>query len=235
MRGPSRGLLALVLTLGGAMGPRAVHAEEAAPAPASPAAAAPASPAAAAVADLRPEVRIQRRFVEKRRRFAAYAGFTWLSRGDFYRSPGFDLALTYYAAERLGIDLRGGVLFSSPTDELLDVVHRTGYVPDSRPSRATVLIGARYSIGYAKIQVGSRLVVHFEPQLFLYGGMHVAQGGFADTAVGPMGELGIGFLVFATPRIQARLDAALSIDGQQRSSYVVSLGSHPVLAVGVLF
>jgi hypothetical protein len=185
--------------------------------------------------DLKPETRIQRRFVEKKGRLAAYAGFAYLGRGDFYHSPGIEAAVSYYILESLAADLRGAYFFSYASDELKDVAARTGYVPDSHPSKASVLLGARLSIGYAKIRITSHLVVHFEPQLFLYGGIHVTPGLNSSTLVAPMGEIGIGFLVYPTPHIQARIDAGLTVGGEQRTTYVTVVGGFPVLSVGVLF
>lgn len=190
---------------------------------------------AAAAEDLRPDVRIQRRYVEKRHRFALYAGFAYLGRGDFYRSPGVEAALSFYPIEALAIDLRGAWFFTYPSDELREVTARTGYLPDSRPSKAAVMIGARYSIGYAKIRITSKWVLHFEPQLFLYGGVHVTSGSLSPTAVAPMGEVGLGFLFHATQHIQVKLDAGLTVGGEQRSSYVAVVGGYPTVSAGFLF
>ena len=209
----ARGLGIVVVVLGALVG-----AASAAPAP-----------------DLVPATRIQRRFVEKRRRFAAYAGFVYLGRSDFYRSPGVEVAGSYYLFEPLALDLRAAWFFTSETDELRGVVQRTGYTPDSRPSQAAVLVGARYSLGYAKLRLTARRTLHFEPQAFLYGGVHVTRGAASPTAVAPMFEVGLGFLVHATPRVQARLDAGLTIGSEERTSTVVVLGGYPRLSIGVMF
>jgi hypothetical protein len=191
--------------------------------------------AAAPAPDLTPAARIQRRFVEKKRRFAAYAGFAYLGRGDFYRSPGVEVAASFYVWEPLAIDLRAAWFFTSPTDELRAVVEKTGFTPDSRPSQAAVLAGARYSLGYAKLRVTSRLTLHFEPQVFLYGGVHVTHGDTSPTSAGPMFAVGLGFLVHATPRIQARIDAGMTIGAEERTTWVAVLGGNPTLSVGVMF
>jgi len=185
--------------------------------------------------DLKPELRIQRRFVEKKGRLAAYVGFAYLGRSDFYRSPGVEVAASYYWRESLAVDLRAAWLFSFPTDELRDLTRRTGFVPDSHPSVASILIGARYSVGYAKLRIANLLVLHFEPQVFLYAGVHITSGYFSQTAAGPLGEIGIGFLIHATPHLQARIDAGITVGGEQRSSYVAVVGGYPVASVGVMF
>jgi hypothetical protein len=187
------------------------------------------------VPDLHPTVRIQRRFVEKKHRVAVYAGFAYHGRADYYRSPGLEVAISYHVLESLALDLRGDVFFSSPSAELKELVSRTGYIPDSRPSRAAVMLGVRYSLGYAKMRLGAGHVLHFEPQVFLYGGFHITQGDYAGVGVAPIGEAGIGFLLYATRRVQARLDAGLTVGGEQRTNYVAVVGGLPVLALGVLF
>ncbi len=190
---------------------------------------------AAEPGDLKPQTRIQRRFVEKKGRFAAYAGFAYLGRADYYRSPGIEVAASYYLLEPLAIDLRGAYFFSYDSDELKDIITRTGYTPDSRRSRSSVLAGVRWSVGYAKIRITDRIVIHFEPQLFLYGGIHITGSDTDPTKVAPLGEIGLGFLIAVTSRIEARIDAGLTVGGEQRTSYVAVVGGFPVVSVGVLF
>lgn len=185
--------------------------------------------------DLQPEVRVQRRFVEKRHRLALYVGFAYDGRADYYRSPGIEAAVSFYVAESLALDVRGAWFFASPTDELKDIERATGYVPDSHPPRAALLAGVRWSIGYAKIRLPFDYVLHFEPQAFLYGGIHVTAGDAAGTLVAPLAEIGLGLLLHPTPHIQARLDAGVTVGGEQRTSYVAVVGGYPVLAVGVMF
>jgi hypothetical protein len=195
-----------------------------------------ASAAHADEGDLKPSLRIQRRFVEKKGRLATYVGFAYLGRSDFYRSPGVEVAGSYYLLESLAVDVRASYFFTYETDELVALSRTTGFVPDTRPSRMTLLAGGRWSFGYAKLKLGDLAVVHFEPQLFLYGGVHfTARPDWGDVGVWPIGEVGFGFLVHATRRVQARLDAGLTVGGEQRTSYVAVVGGFPVLAVGVLF
>lgn len=191
--------------------------------------------AAAEPNDLKPQTRIQRRYVEKKGRFAAYAGFAWLGRGDYYRSPGVEVAASYYVLEPLAIDLRGAWFFSYNSEELDEIVRRTSFLPDSHRSLASVLAGLRWSVGYAKIRITDKIVVHFEPQLFFYGGIHVTGSDIDPTKVAPMFEIGLGFLVAITRHIEARIDAGLTVGGEQRTNYVAVVGGFPVVSVGVLF
>ena len=190
---------------------------------------------AARAEDLKPELRIQRRYVEKKHRFALYGGFAYHGRSDYYYSPGIELAVSFYALESLAVDLRGDCFFSVPTNELKEVAANTGYIPDTRPSRAAVQAGVRWSIGYAKLRLSATRALHFEPQLFAYIGIHITQGDFAQLRVAPLGDVGIGFLVYATRKLQARLDAGLTIMGEERSQYVAVVGGLPSLSLGVMF
>ena len=53
--------------------------------------------------------------------------------------------------------------------------------------------------------------------------------------VGPAFEVGLGFLLHLTPRLQMRIDGGLTVEGEQRTSYVVVVGGYPVLSLGVMF
>jgi hypothetical protein len=185
--------------------------------------------------ELRPEVRIQHRFMEKRRRFGLYGGFAYLARADYYRSPGVEIALSYYPWESIALEARAAWYFSSPSDELRDLTTRTGFVPDSRPTLATILLGARASFGYGKLRVTPKYVLHFDPQAFLYGGAHITSGDFNPISAGPLFEAGVGLLFHFTRHLQARLDAGLTVGGEQRSHYATVVGFHPALLVGALF
>ena len=195
----------------------------------------PTLAAAAEPQDLAPEVRIQRRFLEKKRRFALYAGFAYHGRNDFYYAPGIEVALSFYVLESLAIDLRGALFLSKPTRELYQVLENTGYLPDTQPPQAAVMVGARYSLGYAKIRVSKTRVLHFEPQVFLYGGAHSTSGWFSATQAGPLFEVGLGFLIYPTKHFQMRLDGGLTIGGEQRTNYVAVVGGYPSLLLGAMF
>jgi hypothetical protein len=71
-------------------------------------------------------------------------------------------------------------------------------------------------------------VIHFEPQAFAHAGVHDNDGD-----VGPSADAGLGLLVFLTPRLFARLDAAIVFDRESRSGQTVSVwGTLPALSLG---
>ena len=67
--------------------------------------------------------------------------------------------------------------------------------------------GVRWSLGYAKLRLTKTRALHFEPQLFAYLGIHITEGELSRLHVAPLADIGIGFLVYASRRVQARLDA----------------------------
>ncbi len=179
----------------------------------------------------RPEaaVRVQQRFALKAKQVQLYGGFEYLSRGDFYNSPGLRAGATYYVLESLGLEAQLAYDWSSLDATAEQVEMHTGFVPDSHPPGGRAMVGARYSIGYGKLMVGGLGgVVHFEPQAFLHAGIHDNGG-----EIGPSTDAGLGFLVFLTPRFFVRLDAAVTLDFESRSGTTIGVwGALPALGAG---
>ena len=179
----------------------------------------------------RPEaaVRVQQRFALKAKQVQIFGGFEYLSRGDFYNSPGLRIGSTYYVLEPLGLEALLAYDWSSLDATAEQVKMDTGRLPDSHPPGLRAMLGARYSIGYGKLMVsGLGGVVHFEPQAFLHGGIHDNGG-----EVGPSTDAGLSFLVFLTPRLFARVDAAVTLDFESRSGTTIGVwGALPALSVG---
>jgi hypothetical protein len=174
-------------------------------------------------------VRVQSRYAQKLKLVQVFGAVEYLSRGDFYNSPGARIGGTYYPLEPLGLELQVSHYWSSLDAEAERVKDTLGAIPDSHAPGWLFLAGARYSIGYGKVMVGGLGgVVHFEPQAFAHAGMHVNDGD-----VGPSGDVGLGFLVFLTPRLFARIDAAVVLDRETRSGQGVTVwGALPSLGVG---
>ena len=179
----------------------------------------------------RPEaaVRVQQRFALKAKVVQIFGGFEYLSRGDFYNSPGLRIGATYYPLEPLGLEAQVAHDWSSLDATAEQVKTDTGLLPDSHPPGWRAMVGARYSIGYGKLMVGGLgSVVHFEPQAFLHGGIHDNGG-----EIGPSTDVGLGFLVFLTPRFFARVDAAVTLDFESRSGTTIGVwGALPALSAG---
>jgi hypothetical protein len=179
----------------------------------------------------RPEaaVRVQQRFAVKVKQVQIYSGFEYLSRGDFYNSPGLRVGATYYPLEPLGLEALLAYDWSSLDATAVQVKMQSGLLPDSQPPGYRAMVGARYSIGYGKLMVGGLGgVVHFEPQAFLHTGIHDNGGEFGSSS-----DAGLGFLVFLTPRFFARVDAAVTLDFESRSGTIIGVwGALPALSVG---
>ena len=179
----------------------------------------------------RPEtaVRVQQRFAVKAKLTQIFAGADYLSRGDFYNSPGVRAGATYYVLEPLGVEVQVGHFWSSLDATAEQVKSTTGTLPDSHPPGWLALVGARYSIGYGKLMVGGLGgVIHFEPQAFVHGGVHDNGG-----EVGPSADFGLGFLVYLMPRVFLRADVAVTLDWEERSGATKTVwGTLPALSVG---
>lgn len=212
--------------------PRALLAADAAPATTAPPAVAPPPPPGVIHEPApRPQaaVRVQQRFAVKEKQFQLFAAAEYLSRGDFYNSPGLRLGAAYYVFESLGFEVQLSHTWSWLDASAQEVRDTLGAIPDSHAPGWLALAGARYSIGYGKIMVGGLGgVIHFEPQAFAHVGVHDNDG-----QVGPSVDWGLGFLAFLTPRLFARVDIAVQLDWESRSSGTVTVwGTAPSLGVG---
>jgi hypothetical protein len=179
----------------------------------------------------RPEaaVRVQQRFAVKAEQTQLFVGGVYLSRGDFYNSPGLRVGGAYYVREPLGLELQVSHFWSSLDATAEQVKMTTGTLPDSHAPGWLAVAGARYSIGYGKLMVGGLGgVIHFEPQAFAHGGVHDNDG-----EVGPSADFGLGFLVYLMPRVFLRADVSVTLDWESRSGQTITdWGTLPALSVG---
>jgi hypothetical protein len=179
----------------------------------------------------RPEaaIRVQPRFAVKAKLTEIYGGFEYLSRGDFYNSPGLRVGGVYYLFEPLGLEVQLAHDWSSLDATAERAKAQYGLLPDSHPPGLRAMVGARYSIGYGKLMVGGLGgVIHFEPQAFLHAGIHDNAG-----EVGPSSDAGLGFLVFLTSKLFVRVDAAVTLDFESRSGTTIGVwGALPALSAG---
>jgi hypothetical protein len=174
-------------------------------------------------------VRVQSRFAVKAKTAQLFAAGEYLSRGDFYNSPGMRFGAAYYPIEPLGIELQLSHYWSYLNTEAERVKRELGALPDSHAPAWLLLVGGRYSIGYGKLMIGGLGgAIHFEPQAFAHVGLHAHVGD-----VGPSADAGLGFLVFLMPKLFVRIDAAIIYEREERSGNPVSVwGTLPALGVG---
>jgi hypothetical protein len=203
------------------------------PPPSAPSAIAATQRQAGALRDPAPrpptDVRVQSRFAVKAKATQLFAGAEYLSRGDFYNSPGARVGATYYPVESFGLELLVSHYWSSLNAEAERVKKTSGLIPDSHAPSWLLMAGGRYSIGYGKLLIsGLGGAIHFEPQAFLHAGMHAHDGD-----VGPSADGGLGLLMFLTPKAFARIDAAIVFEREERSGTSVSVwGTLPSISVG---
>jgi hypothetical protein len=176
-----------------------------------------------------PALRVQARYAQKLHQALLFGGVEYLSRGDYFISPGARVGLAYYVLEPLALEVQVSHYWSSLNGEAERIKTNFGLIPDSHAPEWLALAGVRYSIGYGKLMVGGLgKAIHFEPQAFLHAGAHVNDGdaGFSSDA-------GVGLLVFLTPRFFGRIDMALLFDREDRSGKAVSVwGGLPSLTLG---
>jgi len=175
------------------------------------------------------DVRVQSRFATKAKTGQLFAAAEYLSRADYYNSPGARIGGAYYPYESFGLELLISHDWSSLNDSAERVKAELGYLPDSHAPAWRFLAGGRYSIGYGKLMIGGLGgAIHFEPQAFVHAGLHAYDGD-----VGPSSDFGLGLLVFLTPRMFTRIDAAIVYERENRSGTAVSVwGTLPSIAVG---
>ena len=175
------------------------------------------------------DVRVQSRFAVKAKTAQLFGAAEYLSRGDFYNSPGARVGGAYYPVEALGVELQIAHYWSSLNAEGERIKQMFGLLPDSHAPAWMFLLGGRYSIGYGKLMLGGLGgAIHFEPQAFVHAGLHAHDGD-----VGPSADAGLGLLVFLTPKLFARIDAAIVYEREDRSGGPVNVwGTVPSLGVG---
>jgi hypothetical protein len=203
----------------------------AAPAPAVP----PAPPAPAAQPPTPGlegvPVKVERRLLVKTKHYIATAGPCLFERGDYYNNPGYMARGSFYTSEQLGLEVKLGAFFSFLNAAGAEVFERTGLVPDAHKPVVLAQFGARYTLGYGKVQVWSNpgLLLHFDFQAAGHLGAV-----FTDRAVTPALSVAPALLVRFTPRLVAQLDLALVSSLEQRSRGWFAVGFLPTLTVGVL-
>jgi hypothetical protein len=174
------------------------------------------------------DARVENRLIEKDGHFDVTAGAAWLMRNDFYRHPGLALGAGKWLREWAAVEIVGAIYASVETDELKQVRMDTGFVPDSRPEKGALMGGGRVSIAYGKVLVG-RHVLRFDPQWFLHGGVHFAQG-----SVGPMADTGLALALWPSSHFQVRLDLGFVYQREERTEWVNIFGFQPALSLGFL-
>lgn len=173
---------------------------------------------------------VEQRLFRKDGRLIARAGFTYLSRGDFYRSPGIALDATWNASEQLGIDVVSSTLFLSHLTATAAQLRRTtGLLPDSQKPVLRLATGGRWSFAYGKVLVEALdRVVHFDASATAHAGVL-----FTNETVNPGGDLGLALQARAHDRVLVWIEAAWFLSYEARTSSSVASG--PMATIGMGF
>ena len=179
----------------------------------------------------RPEaaVRVQQRFAVKANLVQLFGGAEYLSRGDFYNSPGLRVGGAYYVLESLGLELQLSHFWSSLDATAQQVKMTTGTLPDSHPPGWLVLVGGalldrlRQADGRRPRRRHSLRAAGVRPR------RHARQ----RRRRRPSADFGLGFLVFLMPRMFVRADVAVTLDWESRSGQTDTVwGTLPALSLG---
>jgi outer membrane beta-barrel protein len=175
-----------------------------------------------------PRTLVQNRMLVKEGNWFFSGNLAYLSRGDFYDSPGLGLAAAYWPRESIGVELRLTQFFSSMTSSASNVFTQTGIKPDAQMPGTRLVAGVRHSLAYGKVSAGES-VLHFDFQIAGHLGTLVT-----DQATTPALDVAASVLARISPRWFLQLDATVeaNVESRVRSSGF-SLGFLPELAVGV--
>lgn len=174
-----------------------------------------------------PADRVQRRLYENAGRFEAEVGAEYLSRGDFFLSPGIAAAVRWYPLEALGLELAASRFFSFLSPVASEIRSRTGYIPDAQPPAWLFRAGARFSLGYGKLLAFGQLL-HFEPQALAR--LALLTG---EPSVAPGFDVGAGMVVHLNPLLHLRFEVALFPHVERRTTWVPVMGVIPSITLGI--
>ncbi len=175
--------------------------------------------------------RVEQRLFGKSGRLVGRAGFSYLSRGDFYNHPAISAELSYYPIEWIGVDLVGTFFFShlNATAEALRV--STGLLPDSQKPIVRIAAGGRLAFAYGKMLIESMgTVLHFDANLALHLGALKT-----DTSFNPAVDLGLALQVRAYERLLIYTELGWMVSYESRTNTNIASGPLGTLGVGVLF
>lgn len=172
--------------------------------------------------------RVEHRIFQKNRSFILRAGFSYLSRGDFYTNPGIGADLSWYPTESVGIDLISATFFISDLNTTAAALREsTGLLPDSQKPVVRIMTGVRHAFAYGKAVIEALdIVVHLDASLVAHLGILVT-----DEAVNPGGDLGLGFQAVAYRRFLVWLEGGWFMSYENRTA--TKFASGPMATVGV--
>lgn len=171
---------------------------------------------------------IQRRFAPKDKLLFGNASIMKHVRDDFYSSWGYGADVGFFVAEQWGLELRYLKLNTSLDDSAVDLKERIGLTPDARPQGHWLQLGARYAPGYGKLLMWESLVLHFDPQIVVHGGVALA-----EARVLPSFNVALSLLGHFRWGLKLKVDLGASVQGEHRErGWIWTLGFAPVLGLG---
>jgi hypothetical protein len=185
-----------------------------------------------AIVEPAPQHRLEYRRFQKNGRLLARAGFSYLSRGDYYTNPGITVEASYYPAEMVALDVVSATVFFSQLGATADALRRqTGLLPDAQRPRFRLMSGARFAFAYGKLLIEELdAVIHLDANITAHVG-----GLFTDQTLNAAGDLGLAFQALVADRMVLAVEATYFISYEQRSASSVASGPMGTIALGFLF
>jgi hypothetical protein len=175
--------------------------------------------------------RVEPRAFRKKQSLLVRGAFTYLSRGDFWASPGVGLDLAYYPDEALGVDLVSATLFFSElTSSAATLRRETGLLPDSQKPIARLTTGGRVTLAYGKLFVEALdTVIHMDANLALHGGVLIT-----DKAPNLGGDVDLALQAAAFSHLIVWIQAGWFLSYERRTTSALASGLLTAIGVGVL-
>lgn len=174
--------------------------------------------------------RVEARLFSKADHLIVRAGFSYLSRSDFYVNPGVSLDVAWYPWEFLAFELSGTGFFSQLSSTADALRKSTGLLPDSQKPLARAMGGARFAFAYGKLLIEElETVVHIDASVAAHVGVLVT-----DDAPNFGGDVGLGVQVRAFERILVWVEGTVLVTYERRTTSSVASGPQGTIGLGLL-
>lgn len=176
--------------------------------------------------------RVEARRFQKSGHLIARAGFSYLSRGDYYTNPGISVEASYYPVEMLALDVVSATVFFSQLGTTAEALRKaTGLLPDAQRPRVRLMSGARFAFAYGKLLIEEAdVVIHLDANLTAHVGALIT-----EQTINAGGDFGLAFQALAAERILFSLEASYLISYEQRSASSIAAGPMGTIGFGLLF
>jgi outer membrane beta-barrel protein len=174
--------------------------------------------------------RVELRLFAKESHVIARAGFSYLSRSDFYTNPGISLDVAWYPLEVLGVELSGTGYFARLSSTADALRRTTGLLPDSQKPLARIGAGARWAFAYGKLLVELlSTVIHVDASAAAHVGVLIT-GDAPNFAA----DAGLSIQAVAWDRLLFFVEGLYFMSYERRTTTTFASGPQLTIGLGVL-